>query len=173
MSNSVLQCAEAAGALESHGHPLRVSHSQCNPNHQQHPDHCHPWYVLGRVMGRAHLNLGVSFIAVKGEPDTFLKPYSLQNTDREGKDPPHSFRFRKLAAFSSDSALQYVLLEREVLTPVRRPPSLPVCQREKLVNVKLSRKITAGPWPQRFPQLVLQRDLSSDKPEAHSVGFVL
>lgn len=90
--------------------------------------------------------LRLTLIEVKGEPNTLLNPYSVQNTDRKGKDPPYSFCFWTLAASSCDSALQYTLLECEVLTPVQSPPSLPVCQREELVNVKLSRKITAGPW---------------------------
>lgn len=93
-SNSVLQCVEAAGALESRGCPLRVSHSQCNPSHQQHPEPLSS--VVCAWKGPVEPGcLSLALLAIKGEPNTPLKPYILQNTDRKGKDPPYGFRFWK------------------------------------------------------------------------------
>lgn len=90
--------------------------------------------------------LSLALKAVKGEPNTLLKPYSLQNTDRKGKDPPYSFRFWKARCLQSWLCFAVYASWMWSTYPGLKP-SLPVCQREELVNVKFSRKITAGPWP--------------------------
>lgn len=96
----------------------------------------------------------LALTAMKDEPNILVKPSSHQNTDRKGKEPSYSF----LETWLPPVLTQLCSAESKALTLVRSCPSCPVCWREKVVNVKFSRKITAGPWRWSFPQPVSQYD---------------
>lgn len=86
------------GSSRSPGKPSVSSSCEpfsMQPQHQQPPDHCHPPHVLSSD-GKDPLEPGcpgLALTAIKGEPNTLLKPSSLKNADRKRKEPPYSFCF--------------------------------------------------------------------------------